>query len=58
MNKIFDSSILEDLYESKRERVSDTIINNSKEYKNRVKKLESKIKQVLNYVHGDLYESI
>lgn len=58
MNKIFNNSILEELYESKREETSDRIINNSKEYKNKIKELENNIKQILNYVPGDLYESM
>ena len=57
MNKLFENSLLEKLFNSRSE-LSHKIIKNSKEYQKLIKSMENRIKQILNYVPGEHYEAV
>ncbi len=58
MNKLFENSLLEKLFNSRSEELSHKIIKNSKEYQKLIKSMENRIKQILNYVPGEHYEAV
>ncbi len=58
MEKLFKNSVLEKLFNSRSEELSYKIIKNSKEYQELNKRMENRIKQILNYVPGEHYEAV
>ena len=58
MEKLFNNSVLEKLFEDRNEELSHTIIKNSDDYRNSLKEMENKLKELLNYVPGELYNQI
>ena len=58
MEKILNNSLLEKLYVDRNEEISHKIIKNSDDYKTSLKNMENKLKEILNYVPGELYTQI
>ena len=58
MERLFNCSLLEKLYEDRNEDLSHTIIKQSPEYKQSLKEMEDKLNEILNYVPGELYKEI
>ena len=58
MERLFNCSLLEKLYEDRNEDLSHTIIKQSPEYKKSRKEIEEKLNEILNYVPGELYKEL
>ena len=58
MERLFNCSLLEKIYEDRNEDLSRIIIKQSPEYKQSLKEMEDKLNEILNYVPGELYKEI
>ena len=58
MNEIFNNHLLQKLYDDRNEVISYKVIKESEEYTKKVAEMEKKLKQILNYVPGDMYQEI
>lgn len=58
MERLLNCSLLEKLYEDRNEDLSHKIIKKSPEYKQALKESEDKLKELLNYVPGELYKQL
>lgn len=55
MEKLFENSVLQNMYEQRYEELSHYIIKNNVEYKKLEKAMEDKLKELLNYVPAEHY---
>lgn len=58
MERLLNCSLLEKLYEDRNEELSRKIIKSSPEYKQALKESEDKLKELLNYIPGELYKQL
>lgn len=58
MEKLLSNSVLQEMYESRNEDLSHYFIRNSEEYRKKQKAMEDKLKEILNYVPGDMYRKL
>lgn len=58
MEELLNNSVLEELYEDRNEHVSHYIIKNNSEYEKKEKAMENKLRELLNYVPGELYKQL
>ena len=58
MERLFNCSLLEKLYEDRNEDLSHIIIKKCPEYKKSRKEIEEKLNEILNYVPGELYKEL
>lgn len=55
MEELFDNSVLEEMYNERNEEFSHYIIRNNGEYQKQEQAMKNKLKELLNYVPGELY---
>ena len=58
MEELLNNSVLEELYEDRNEHVSHYIIKNNSEYEEKEQVMETKLKELLNYVPGELFKQL
>ena len=58
MDELLNNSVLEELYNERNEEFSHYIIRNNEEYKKQEQAMENKLKELLNYVPGELYKKL
>lgn len=58
MENLLNNSVLHELYESRNEEISHHFIRNSEEYKEKEQAMENKLRELLNYVPGELYHKL
>ena len=58
MERLLNCSLLEKLYEDRNEDLSHIIIKKCPEYKKSLKEMEDKLKELLNYIPGELYKEL
>lgn len=58
MEELLSNKVLHELYESRNEEISHYIMRNSEEYKKNEEAMENKLKELLNYVPGELYHQL
>lgn len=58
MERLLNCSLLEKLYEDRNEDISHIIIKKCPEYKKSLKEMEDKLKELLNYIPGELYKEL
>ena len=58
MDELLNNSILEEKYNQRSEEVSHHFIRISEEYQKKQSEMENKLKQLLNYVPGELYHKL
>ena len=58
MEKLLNNSVLQEMYESRNEELSHYFIRNSEEYHKKEQAMENKLKELLNYVPGDMYRQL
>ena len=58
MKKLLSNSVLQEMYESRNEDLSHYFIRHSEEYHKKEKAMEDKLKELLNYVPGDMYRKL
>lgn len=58
MNKLFNEPVLAKLFDSRNEELSEVVIKKSEEYNTLIDETKKKIKQLLLYVPGDMYENL
>ena len=58
MDELLNNSVLAELYKQRNEEVSHHFIRNSEEYHKQEQAMENKLRELLNYVPGELYHQL